>query len=57
MAKPRVVLITGASSGLGLAMANDLHLAGYRVYGTSRSADGKSNPHGAFELVRMDVAA
>jgi NAD(P)-dependent dehydrogenase (short-subunit alcohol dehydrogenase family) len=56
MGKKRVVLITGASSGLGLAMANDLYLAGYRVYGTSRLADGKSNPHGSFELIQMDVA-
>ncbi len=55
MGKQRVVLITGASSGLGLAMARDLHLAGYRVYGTSRKADGVSNPHGDFHLLQMDV--
>lgn len=53
--KPRVVLVTGASSGFGLSIASDLASAGYRVYGTSRSADGETNPHGHFELIRMDV--
>jgi NAD(P)-dependent dehydrogenase (short-subunit alcohol dehydrogenase family) len=33
----RVVLLTGASSGIGLASAQRLAAAGYQVYGTSRS--------------------
>src|SRR5271170_5719455 len=32
----RVVLVTGASSGIGLACATHLAGRGYRVYGTSR---------------------
>lgn len=37
-APPRVVLVTGASSGIGRACAEHLHRAGFRVYGTSRTA-------------------
>jgi NAD(P)-dependent dehydrogenase (short-subunit alcohol dehydrogenase family) len=36
----RVVLITGASSGIGRACANYLARHGFRVYGTSRHAPG-----------------
>ncbi|MGO9008424.1 MAG: SDR family oxidoreductase [Beijerinckiaceae bacterium] len=53
--KGRVALVTGASSGLGKAIAAELHAAGYRVYGTSRKAAGKDKPHGDFELISMDV--
>ncbi|HTV32137.1 MAG TPA: SDR family oxidoreductase [Methylocella sp.] len=52
--RKRVALVTGASSGLGRAIANDLQDGGFRVYGTSRKA-GESNPHGNFELITMDV--
>ena len=34
----KVVLVTGASSGLGKALANQLHTMGHTVYGTSRKA-------------------
>lgn len=51
----RVALVTGASSGFGLAIANDLQAAGYRVYGASRRATGGANPSAAFELIAMDV--
>src|SRR5579859_7593458 len=49
--KARVVLVTGASSGFGLSIANDLTSAGYRVYGASRRAAAAR----AFEHIRMDV--
>lgn len=57
----RVVLITGASSGIGKASAQYLHQKGYRVYGTSRyamklsAADFVSSAQ--FELIGMDMTS
>lgn len=48
----RVVLITGASSGIGRACADYLHQRGYRVFGASRQMP---LPSASFEMVRMDV--
>lgn len=51
----KVALVTGASSGIGLATAETLVAAGYKVYGTSRrvaSADGKP-----FEMLTLDVTS
>lgn len=39
----KVVLISGASSGIGKECANYLHTFGYKVYGTSRTFNGSNS--------------
>src|SRR5580692_7808968 len=55
----KVVLITGASSGVGQACAEHLARTGWRVFGTSRnaspSASAKPGGNGSLELILMDV--
>ena len=59
--KDRVILITGASSGLGKACAHYFGEKGYRVYGTSRQASfetiepGEEVPSPSFKMIPMDV--
>ena len=48
----KVILITGASTGLGHSMATYLAQRGYVVYGTSRQAEV---PEQAFHMLTMDV--
>jgi len=48
----KVVLITGASSGMGKACAEHLSRQGYQVYGTSRHPEEEGTE---FKLLRMDV--
>ena len=48
----QTILISGASSGLGLAIAEALHKEGAQVYGTSRNPD-KYNF--SFDLIKMDL--
>src|SRR5882757_3289197 len=49
----RVVLVTGASSGIGLACATHLAGRGYRVYGTSRRPGG--GQEGGVAMLVADV--
>ncbi|MBU0928822.1 MAG: SDR family oxidoreductase [Spirochaetes bacterium] len=54
--RKRVVIVTGASSGLGNACATHLAKKGFVVYGTSRRPDEKNRRADEFfELVRMDA--
>ncbi len=50
----KVVLITGASSGIGQACARRLARRGYQVFGTSRRP--QAGAEGPFEMIAMDVA-
>ena len=50
----QVVLVTGASSGIGKSIATHLHSSGYRVYGTSRSPK-KYIQDFPFPLLELDV--
>ena len=50
----KVVLITGASSGFGEAMAGYLSQKGFSVWGTSRKANPATAPNG-FKMIPMDV--
>src|SRR6202012_3420763 len=49
----KVILVTGASSGLGLATANALAAAGNIVYGASRNI--KNVTGASFKTLQMDV--
>ncbi len=51
----KVILVTGASSGLGLATANALAAKGHTVYGTSR--DIKRIKDVSFTPLQMDVTS
>ncbi len=48
----KTVLITGASRGLGLVVANHLAGCGYRVFGASRTPPPEDS---SFEWIRMDI--
>jgi NAD(P)-dependent dehydrogenase (short-subunit alcohol dehydrogenase family) len=50
---PKTVLVTGASSGIGAAIASLFHRRGFMVYGTSRSADPGSVRE--FPMLKLDV--
>ncbi len=50
---PKTVLVTGASSGIGAAVAQLFHRRGFLVFGTSRSADPGSVRE--FPMLKLDV--
>ena len=54
-ATQRVALVTGASSGIGLATAQQLAQAGYRVFGTSRRAAAQAAT--GIEMLALDVTS
>lgn len=51
----KVALVTGASSGIGEAVAEQLVRAGYKVYGTSRR--GAKAGERSFEMLSLDVTS
>ncbi len=52
----QTVLLTGATSGIGLCIANKLHENGFKVYGTSRFPD-KYQSKVAFQLLELDITS
>ncbi len=51
----QTILVTGASSGFGLLIANKLHQSGYHVIGTSRNPE-KYQGKFPFKLLTLDIA-
>ena len=52
----KTVLITGASKGIGFALANIFLLNGFKVIGTSRSGKIGAIEHDNFEVLELDLS-
>lgn len=53
---PRTILVTGASSGIGRAIARKLLMQGYNVYGVSRDVQKFRIRHPSFAGLSLDLA-
>jgi NAD(P)-dependent dehydrogenase (short-subunit alcohol dehydrogenase family) len=53
--RKKIALVTGASSGIGEATAQQLVQAGYQVYGTSRR--GGATKGGSYSMLSLDVTS
>jgi short-subunit dehydrogenase len=51
----QTILVTGASSGIGLLIANRLHQSGYQIIGTSRKPE-KYQANLPFKLLPLDIS-
>jgi len=51
----KTILVTGASSGIGLHIATRLHETGYHVIGTSRNPEKYQNKM-PFKLLKLDIS-
>jgi NAD(P)-dependent dehydrogenase (short-subunit alcohol dehydrogenase family) len=56
MLNGQVALVSGASSGIGFAIAELLARCGFRTFGTSRNPDKNRGPEGV-EMLRLDVTS
>ncbi|MEA5405223.1 SDR family NAD(P)-dependent oxidoreductase [Arcicella sp. DC2W] len=50
----KTILVTGASSGFGLLIANKLHNSGYKVIGTSRNPEKYASKF-PFKMIALDL--
>lgn len=50
----KTILVTGASSGFGLLIANKLHNSGYKVIGTSRNPEKYASKF-PFKMITLDL--